>query len=83
MASSPALGKFTRPHPVSEPAFPTLRDQVPFPTAISRLPENEGRLPEPRVNSSSGVQWDHVAAGALGGFGAGFGCAVALLTFAP
>ena len=83
MASSPALGQFARPRPISGPAFPTLRDQAPFPTTISRLPENERRLPEPRVNRSSAIQWEHVAAGALGGFGAGFAWAVALLTFAP
>jgi len=33
--------------------------------------------------AAAGVQWEHVAAGALAGFGAGFAWALALVVLAP
>ena len=80
--ASPALDRFVGRHPVVGPVLPESRDQLPFPATISRLPENERRLPVNRIVAAPTVQWEHVAAGALAGFGAGFAWAFALVIFA-
>lgn len=81
--ASPALDRFVGRHPIIGPALPESRDELPFPATISRLPESERRLPESKVMTEPGVQWEHVAAGALAGFGAGFAWALGLVLFAP
>ncbi len=81
--ASPALDRFVGRHPVIGPVLPESRDQLPFPATISRLPESERRLPDAKIVTESGVQWEHVAAGALAGFGAGFAWALGLVLLAP
>jgi len=81
--ASQALDQFVSRHPSIRPVLPESRDDLPFPATISRLPENEQRLPDSKSLSATTVQWEHVAAGALVGFGAGFAWALALVVFAP
>lgn len=82
MASSPALDRFVGRQPVAGPMLPESHDELPFPATVNRLPESERRLPDSRNTVVSSVQWDHIAAGALAGFGAGFAWAFALLLLA-
>ncbi len=81
--ASPALDRFVGRQPTVGPVLPESRDELPFPATISRLPESERRLPDSKIVTDSGVQWEHVAAGALAGFGAGFAWALALVLLAP
>lgn len=82
--ASPALDRFVDRYPLGGPALPETRDELPFPRTISRLPESERRLPEDsKIMTGPGIQWEHVAAGALAGFGAGFAWALALVVLAP
>ncbi|MDA0352374.1 MAG: hypothetical protein O3A10_09210 [Chloroflexi bacterium] len=81
--TSPALDRFVGRPPVIGPSLPDFHDSPPFPVTISRMPENERRLPDPKLMAVAGVQWEHVAAGALAGFGAGFAWALALVVLAP
>lgn len=81
--ASPALDRFVGRHPVIGPVLPESRGELPFPATISRLPENERRLPDAKSTTPPSVQWDHIAAGALAGFGAGFAWALALVVLAP
>ena len=78
-----ALDRLVDRHPVIGPALPESRDELPFPATISRLPDSERRLPDSKIAVGPGVQWEHVAAGALAGFGAGFAWALALVLLAP
>lgn len=83
LMASPALDRFVGRHPFIGPALPESRDELPFPATINRLPESERRLPDSRIMDAPGVHWEHVAAGALAGFGAGFAWALALVVLAP
>ena len=80
--TSPALDRFVGRPPVIEPTLPEFKGALPFPATISRLPESERRVPDSRIVSAATVQWEHVAAGALAGFGAGFAWALALVLLA-
>ena len=82
MASSPALDRFVGGQPVLGPMLPESRDELPFPATVRRLPDNERRLPDPKIMPAPTVQWEHVAAGVLAGFGAGFAWAFALFAIA-
>ena len=81
--TSPALDRFVGRRPTIGPVLPESRDELPFPATISRLPGNERRLPDSKIMEATAVQWEHVAAGALAGFGAGFAWALALVLLAP
>jgi hypothetical protein len=82
--ASPALDRFVDSYPTIGPALPETREELPFPRTISRLPESERRLPEDsRTMTSTNIQWEHVAAGALAGFGAGFAWALGLVLLSP
>ena len=63
--------------------YEALTGKLPFPATISRLPDSERRLPDAKIVAETAIQWEHVAAGALAGFGAGFGWALALFLLAP
>lgn len=83
MASSPALDRFVGRKPSIGPVLPQSRDQLPFPVTVNRLPDSERRLPDARIDTGPSVQWEHVAAGALAGFGAGFAWALGMIVFGP
>lgn len=82
MASSPALDRFVGRQPVLGPTLPQTHDELPFPATVNRLPDSERRLPDSRDGGISSLHWEHIAAGVLAGFGAGFAWAFALLAFA-